>query len=87
MGNRSQLPNFQKLDEYIKLYPKMVLLIDEYSMISAALLNSINDALIKTTNRPSIMGGSKPFFLETLLNFYHARQRIPPSGEQLFTTQ
>lgn len=62
MSDRSQIPNFQKLDEYIKLYPKIVLLIDEYSMISARLLNSINDALVKITNRPSIMGGIKTIF-------------------------
>jgi ATP-dependent DNA helicase PIF1 len=62
MANRSVVPNFQTLDEYIKLYPKIVLLIDEYSMISATLLHSINDALIKTTNRATIMGGVKTIF-------------------------
>ncbi|KAL0140629.1 hypothetical protein V8B55DRAFT_1564047 [Mucor lusitanicus] len=63
MGNRSQLPNFQNLDEIVKQYPKMALLIDKYSMVSATLLNAINnDALVKTTNRPSIMGGIKTIF-------------------------
>ncbi|CEP08663.1 hypothetical protein, partial, partial [Parasitella parasitica] len=62
MANHSVVPNFQLLDEYVKLYPKIILLIDEYSMISATLLNSINDSLIKTTNRASIMGGVKTIF-------------------------
>ncbi|KAI8642482.1 hypothetical protein BD408DRAFT_182095 [Parasitella parasitica] len=57
MVNRYEIPNFQNLDKYIRLYPKIILLINEYSMIGASLLNSMNDSLIKTTNRPSIMGG------------------------------
>lgn len=62
INNRKSVPNFIKLDEYVKLYPKTILLIDEYSMISAKLLESINDAAIKTTQRPTTMGGIKTVF-------------------------
>lgn len=40
----------------------MLLLIDEYSMISSKLLESVNEALIKTTQRSTIMGGIKTVF-------------------------
>lgn len=78
MANQSKVPNFQNLDECIKLYPKIILLIDEYSMIGASLLNSINDALIKTTNRFSIMGGVKIIFFGDIAQF------LPPEkGESM----
>ncbi|KAG2191493.1 hypothetical protein INT47_013068 [Mucor saturninus] len=60
--NRSSVPNFLKLDEYGKLYPKLLLLIDEYSMVSSKLLESVSEALIKTTQRSSSMGGIKTVF-------------------------
>lgn len=62
MTNQSSVPNFQLLDEYVKLYPKLLLLIDEYSMISAEMLDVVNEALIKTTQRATIMGGVKTIF-------------------------
>lgn len=62
MANRSLVPNYQSLDQYVKLYPKLLLLIDEYSMISSKLLESINEALVKSTQRSSIMGGIKTVF-------------------------
>ncbi|KAG1490493.1 hypothetical protein G6F54_010682 [Rhizopus delemar] len=46
LTNISSVPNFLVLNEYVKLYPKVVLLIDECSMVSAKLLESINDALL-----------------------------------------
>lgn len=78
MANQSKAPNFQNLDDCIKLYPKIILLIDEHSMIGASLLNSINDALIKTTNRFSIMGCVKTIF------FGDIAQLLPPEkGESM----
>ncbi|KAG1445638.1 hypothetical protein G6F46_012277 [Rhizopus delemar] len=62
MTNQSSVPNFQLLDEYVKLYPKLLLLIDEYSMISAEMLDVVNEALIKTNQRATIMGGVKTIF-------------------------
>ena len=59
LTNVSSVPNFLILDQYVKLYPKMLLLIDEYSMISAKHFESINDALTRTTQRATIMGGIK----------------------------
>lgn len=56
------VPNYQSLDQYVKLYPKLLLLVDEYSMISSKMLDSINEALIKSTQRSSIMGGVKTIF-------------------------
>lgn len=40
----------------------MLLLIDEYSMLSAKLLESINEASMKTTQRATNMGGIKTIF-------------------------
>lgn len=71
-ANQSTVPNFQILDECVKLYPKMILLIDEYLMIGSSLLESLNDALIKTTSRNSIMGGIKTIF------FGDIAQLLPP---------
>ena len=62
MGPSSQEPNYVKLDEMIKLYPKVMLLVDEFSMISNQLLNIMNDALIRTTQRAAAMGGIKTVF-------------------------
>lgn len=62
MPNSSQDPNYLKLDEIVKLYPKVMLLIDEFSMISKSLLNVMNDALIRTTQRATGMGGIKTIF-------------------------
>lgn len=62
MGNQPAVPNYNTLNQYVKLYPKLILLIDEYSMISAKLLHIINDALIKTTQRATLMGGVKTIF-------------------------
>ncbi|KAG1461974.1 hypothetical protein G6F55_003251 [Rhizopus delemar] len=71
LTNVSSVPNFLILDEYAKLYSKIMLLIDEYFMISAKLLESINDALVKTTQRATIMGGVKAVF------FGDAAQLLP----------
>lgn len=62
MASSSQEPNYLKLDEIVKLYPKVMLLVDEFSMISKALLNVMNDALIRTTQRAAAMGGVKTIF-------------------------
>lgn len=62
MANHSQEPNYLKLDEIVKLYPKVMLLVDEYSMISNSLLDAMNDALIRTTQRATAMGGIKTIF-------------------------
>lgn len=62
MANQSTVPNYNTLNQYVKLYPKIILLIDEYSMISAELVQIINDALIKTTQRATLMGGIKTIF-------------------------
>lgn len=75
MANRSSVPNYQTLDGYIKLYPKVILLIDEYSMISAKLLESLNEILIKTTQRSSIMGGVKTIFFGDIA-------QLPPIKEE-----
>ncbi|CEP08961.1 hypothetical protein, partial, partial [Parasitella parasitica] len=62
MASSSLEPNYLKLDEIVKLYPKVMLLVDEYSMISKALLDVMNDALIRTTQRAVAMGGVKTIF-------------------------
>lgn len=62
MGHSSQEPNYVKLDEMVKLYRKVMLLVDEFSMISNQLLNIMNDALIRTTQRAAAMGGIKTIF-------------------------
>lgn len=62
MSTSSLESNYIKLDEIIKLYPRVMLLLDEYSMISKALLDSMNDALIRTTQRSVVMGGIKTLF-------------------------
>jgi len=59
MTNIASVPNFMLLDQYVKQYPKIFLLIDEYSMISAKLLESMHDALVKTTQKSVNMGGIK----------------------------
>lgn len=83
MTNRSSVPNYQLMDEIVKLYPKMILLIDEYSMISADLLGVINEALVKTTQRATIMGGVKTIF------FGDIAQLLPIQKNEgtLWTTQ
>ncbi|KAL0146197.1 hypothetical protein V8B55DRAFT_1321592, partial [Mucor lusitanicus] len=62
MSTASIEPNYLGLDEIVKLYPKVMLLVDEYSIISKALLDVMNDALIITTQRAVAMGGVKIFF-------------------------
>ncbi|KAG1538640.1 hypothetical protein G6F51_009647 [Rhizopus arrhizus] len=62
MANTSQEPNYLKLDEIVKLYPKVMLLVDEFSMVSKPLLDIMNDALIRTTQRAAAMGGIKTIF-------------------------
>lgn len=62
MKSSSNTPDYNKLDELVKLYPRIMLLIDEYSMISNTLLNTLNDSLIRTTNRCVGMGGIKTLF-------------------------
>ncbi|CEP19538.1 hypothetical protein [Parasitella parasitica] len=39
MTNESSVHNFQVLDEHVKLYSKLLLLMDEYSMLSAEMLD------------------------------------------------
>ncbi|KAG2193339.1 hypothetical protein INT47_003721 [Mucor saturninus] len=55
------LQRYFRLKGY-KLYPKLLLLVDEYSMISSKMLDSTNEALIKSTQRSLIMGGVKTNF-------------------------
>ncbi|CEP13923.1 hypothetical protein [Parasitella parasitica] len=57
MNNSSQEPNYMKLDEIVKLYSKVMLLVDDFSIISKFLLDTMNDALIGTTQRAAGMGG------------------------------
>ncbi|KAG1041055.1 hypothetical protein G6F43_012178 [Rhizopus delemar] len=75
LTNISSVPNFLVLDEYVKLYPNIVLLIDEYSMISAKLLEPINDALVKTTQRITIMGGIKIIFFGDVAHLLPIQQK------------
>lgn len=62
MANTSQEPNYLKLDEIVKLYPKVMLLVDEFSMISKPFLDIMNDALIGTNQGAAAMGGIKTIF-------------------------
>jgi hypothetical protein len=70
----SPVPNCLILDKYVKLYPKIMLLIDEYS-ISSKLLESINNALLKTTQRTTIMGGVKTIFLGDVAQLLPIQQK------------
>ncbi|EIE78840.1 hypothetical protein RO3G_03545 [Rhizopus delemar RA 99-880] len=95
LTNISSVPNFLVLNEYVKLYPKVVLLIDECSMVSAKLLESINDALVKTTQRTTIMGGIKTIFFGDYCSAtsYSAKRgtvyksQLPLSCLRLYTTR
>ncbi|KAG1048086.1 hypothetical protein G6F43_009501 [Rhizopus delemar] len=62
MANTSQEPDYLKLDEIVKLYPKVMLLVDEFSMISKPFLDIMNDALIGTNQGAAAMGGIKTIF-------------------------
>ena len=62
LTNRSSVPSYQSLDKCIKMNPKILLLIDEYSMISMKFLDIINECLVKTTQRSTVMGGIKTIF-------------------------
>lgn len=62
-NNSSETPNLVRMDDYIKQYPKTVFLIDEASTLSAAFIDKISDALCKTTNRRTVMGGISTCFL------------------------
>lgn len=62
MSNSDNIVNMNRLDEYVKLYANMVFLIDEFSKVSKFILEIINRALIKTTNRSVPMGGVRTLF-------------------------
>jgi ATP-dependent DNA helicase PIF1 len=62
MSNSDDIVNMNRLDENVKLYTNMVFLVDEFSMVSNSLLETLNRALIKTTNRSVPMGGIRTVF-------------------------
>ncbi|OBZ80870.1 ATP-dependent DNA helicase PIF1 [Choanephora cucurbitarum] len=62
LTNVALVPNFALLDRYVEQYPRMILLIDEYSMIGSKMPESISEALTKVTNRNRNMGGIRTIF-------------------------
>ena len=74
-------PNHLKIDEILKLYPKIILLIDEYSMLSDTLLDMLSNTLIKATNRNVAMGGVKTIFFGDLAQLLPVNQNEKPIWE------
>lgn len=71
-------PNHLMIDNMLKLYPKIILLIDEYSMLSETLLDMLNNTLIKATNRDVAMGGIKSIFFGDLAQLLPVNQKEEP---------
>ena len=71
-------PDHLMIDNILKLYPKIILLIDEYSMLSETLLDMLNNTLIKTTNRNAAMGGIKSIFFGDLAQLLPVNQKEEP---------
>ncbi|KAG1145045.1 hypothetical protein G6F37_000639 [Rhizopus arrhizus] len=85
LTNVSSVLNCLILDKYVKLFPKTMLLIDKYST-SSKLLESINDALVKTTQRTTIMGGVKTVSWVMSLNcFQFSKKKAKFPNEKDYT--
>lgn len=75
---KDDYPNHMEIDELVKLYPKMIFLVDEYSMLSAEMLNILNETLIKATSRNVAMGGIKTLFFGDLAQLLPASNKETP---------
>lgn len=62
INNENNVVDMDRLRAHVEFYKKSVFLIDEYSMISKTLLDSIHSALLKTTTRNTAMGGIRSIF-------------------------
>lgn len=81
IDNATNNPNHLKVDEILKLYPKIMLLIDEYSMLSQSLLDILNNTLVKATNRNVAMGGVKTLFFGDLAQLLPVNKNELPIWE------
>jgi hypothetical protein len=66
--------NKMKMNDHVKLYKKTVFLIDEFSMLTRAVIEAISSALTGVTGRRKIFGGIAVIF------FGDVAQLLPPKS-------